>query len=331
MVQAFRSMDVRPYQLMHIVSRIGAGCGDDLGDPRLNEILAAIRQEPYLPLTLRCNVTSTYAYQNPGHQDDTPEGELFNARRDLKILQRMGLVPGATRPAIDLLELLLRSVETARGILWFDEVTSETWRGEPREAGHYEAGRAMGVQAILPPRSEAEMAEVKRQSARAMAEAGLLEIRPHHLMCVTCFYGGHEELAPIDEDNLFEVIDVVQKRPDIPIRLISGPCMICPPCPHYHPPSGLCIGGQSMSLRDELKDLDLLQLLGLQYGDVLPARELFARLYAHVASTREICGHGDGIARSPEWRVCGGPDGDPRYAKGRAAGLGFLEASGGTA
>jgi len=315
---------VRPYQLVRIVSKIGAGRMDDLGDERLTAILQAVRQDPTLPLTLRCNVTTAYAYQNPGHAEDTPEGDLFNARRDLRLLQRIGLVPGDTRPAIELFRRLLDNVETAEGILWFDEINSNTWRGEPRENCHYKEGRALGLEAIIPRRSVEERAHVKETSVQAMYEAETSKIRPHHLMCMSCFYGGREELGPIDEDNLFEAIDIVQKNPEIPIQLICGPCMICPPCDGYDPPSKRCVAGIGMALRDELKDLDVLQRLGLKYDDVLPARELFTRLYERIPSTRVICGHGDGVVRGPEWRVCGGPDGDPRYVKAREEGLGFL-------
>ena len=41
--------------------------------------------DPKQPLTLRCNVDTVYRYQNPGHAEDTGEGELFNAKRDLDI------------------------------------------------------------------------------------------------------------------------------------------------------------------------------------------------------------------------------------------------------
>jgi hypothetical protein len=77
-----------------------------------------------------------------------------------------------------------------------------------------------------------------------------------------------------------------------------------------------------MGLRDQKKDLDVLQILGIRYGDVLPARQLIQRLYDKVRSTLQVCGFNDGVARSPEWRVCGGPTGDDRYVKGRAAGMG---------
>jgi hypothetical protein len=324
-MQEFESLDVRPYQLVHIVSKLGEGFTEDLGDARLTEILRAVRQNPALPLTLRCNVTSHYAYQNPGYALDTPEGDLYNVRRDLRILQRMGLVPGDTRPAIELFRRLLENVETAEGILCFDEITSDTWRGEPRNSCHYKKGRDLGLEAILPLRGPEQRSRVKETSVRAMYEADRLRIRPHHLMCVSCFYGGHEVPGPIDEDNLFEVIDIVQKNPETPIELICGPCMICPPCDGYHPPSNRCIAGIGMALRDELKDLDVLQRLGLKYGDVLPARKLLTRLYERIPSTRMICGHGDGVVRGPEWRVCGGPDGDPRYVRARKKGLGFLQ------
>ncbi|HPG65278.1 MAG TPA: hypothetical protein PLO37_00425 [Candidatus Hydrogenedentes bacterium] len=300
---------------MDIVSRIGEGRGEnDLGDLRLTAILRNVRRSPALPLTLRCHVRSDYAYQNPHSEAaDAP----FQVRADLAILQRMGLMPGDTRPAIDLFERLLDRVETGEGILWFAD-------GVPREQCPYEAGRAKGIAAIIPPRGVAEMRGAKALSVEAIRTAETLDIRPHHLMCMTCFHGGRDALEPIDEDNLFEAIEVIQAHPEIPIRLVCGPCMICPPCPHFEPSSARCLGGKSMALRDELKDLEVLRRLGLTYGDVLPARVLFTRLYDCVPSALDVCGFGDGVERAPEWRVCGGEDVDARYALGRSAGLGFL-------
>ncbi len=324
MTEKRRGLEVRPYQLMHIILRLGEGRGDDLGDARLNEILRAVRADPAVPLTLRCNVTSTYEYQNPGTAEDTPEGALFNVRRDLKIMQRMGMTPGATHPATQVFKRLLEAVDTAKDILWFEEATSRAWRGEPRENCRYEEGRALGLEAVIPGRSEQEMARVKVESVKAMYAAERLDIRPHHLMCMACFYGDREELAPIPADNLFEAIDIIHRNPEIPIRLMCGPCMICPPCAGYLPATGDCIAGVAMSLRDELKDLDVLQRLGLEYGDTLPASKMYRGLFDCIASTTEICGYGDGVARSPEWHVCRGPEGSAGYKRARAEGLGFL-------
>ena len=108
---------------------------------------------------------TVYRYQNPGPHEDTTEGELFNAKRDLDIIQKLGLVPGDTRPAVDMFERLLANIPTAEGICGYETVTSETWRGCRRAAsGHYEKGHALGIGAIIPPRDEQEKAEFKKTS-----------------------------------------------------------------------------------------------------------------------------------------------------------------------
>jgi len=324
-MREFGSLDVRPHQLMLIVSKIGSGCKDDLGDAGLTEILWAVRKNSSLPVTLRCPVTSNYYYQNPPEIAEAPADRFFYARCDLKILQRMGMVPGATRPAVEIFHRLLEGVETAQGILYFNEITSPSWKGLGQEGYDYDKGRAMGLQAIIPARDKKEEEQFKVDSARLMYKADKLQIRPHHLMCMTCFYG-RQDFVPIAADNLFEAIDIIHANPDIPVELVCGPCMICPPCYYYCPSSGQCVSQDGMALRDELKDLDVLQILGLKYGDVLSARELFTRLYNKVYSTTQICGYGDGIARSPEWSSgCAGKEGNPAYVKARAAGLGFLD------
>lgn len=316
-------IDLRPYQLMCIFCRIGEG--EDIGDGRLAEILAAVREDPKVPIRLRCHADSVYQYQDPGSAGDSPEGELFNAKRDLDILQKLGLVPGDARPAIDLFQRLLANISTAKNVCGYETVTAETWRGCSRaQSGYYEKGHALGISAVIPPRSKEEKAAYKTTSVAEIAEAKTLRIRPHHLMCMSCFYGGRiDNLAPIQEDNLFEAIDAIQKNPDIPITLIRGTCMICPPCSHYDSKTGLCLGGRSMALRDQKKDLDVLQKLGLKYGDTLPAKNLLEQLYAKIPSTRDICGWGDGKERAPEWSVCGDPEGRKEYGKARAAKLGL--------
>jgi len=326
-VRDYSTLEMRPYQLMCLVCRIGAGQGDDPGDERLDDALRAIRRKPYTPITLRANVSSIYAFQNPGRDDDTPEGELYNVKRDLDILQRLGLLPGTTMPAIDLFDLLFDAIHTARGICAYDEITSEEWRGCPRAfSGNYEKGREKGLAGIFRLRSKEEMARAKQESAQAIYTAERLFIRPHHFMCMTCFYGQHmDDLAPIEEDNLYEAIVAIQRNPDIPVTLKQGPCMICPPCPYYDPEADLCYLHVGIGLRDEKKDLDVLQRLGLKYGDTIPAHRFLELLYERIPSTKLICGYGDGIVRSPSWRICDDPEGSPRYEKGRAAGLGIVK------
>lgn len=316
---------VRPYQLMCIICRLGAGKNDKYYFPaRLDAIARAIRENPDLPLALRCNVDTVFMYQNPGRKYDTPEGKLFNEKRDLDILQRLGMAPGDTRPAREIFRRLAEAIKDSKDFCGaYDGVRSHTWRGcRLAASGNYARGIALGLPAVIPARCADEKQRVKKESAREMYCAKILRIRPHHILCMTCFHGGKEKLSPIQEDNLFEAIDIMRKNPEIDVELIAGPCMICPPCSAYDPKRNLCV---TCGMRDQKKDLDTLQLIGLKYGDILPASKLLRLIYANIPSTKLVCAYRDGVLRAPEWRICRSPEGSEDYTKGRAAGLGVVK------
>ena len=317
---------VRPYQLMCLFCRLGRQDAHEAyhHERRLDDIQTAVARDPVVPISLRCQTDSEYRYQNPGRDFDTPEGADFNGLRDLCVLRKLGAIPGETRPAVEFFDLVPTAIPSCAGICAYPADEAPGWPGCRLAAtGNYERGIVRGADAFIHRQSPAERQTAKVTSCGQCHAAARLRIRPHHLLCMTCFHKGRsrDELAPIPQDNLFECIDIIQQNPGIPVELIAGPCMICPPCTAYHPTANLCIGGKSMGLRDQKKDLDTLRRLGLRYGDILPARELLGRLYAAVRSTREVCGCGDGIVRSPEWDGCG-KDGHEDYVKGRAAGLG---------
>ena len=96
--------------------------------------------------------------------------------------------------------------------------------------------------------------------------------------------------------------------------------MICAPCSHYDPATNLCLGSLGMGLKDQKKDLDVLQRLGLKYGDTIPAGKLYDLLFERIERAEEICGYIDGIVRAPEWKICNSIG---NYAKGRKEGLGI--------
>ncbi len=314
-------LDIRPYQMMCIVCKLGAGVKPE---GKLGELLDAMRKNPDMPVTLRANVDSVYRFQNPGRADDTPEGELFNEKRDLDILQLLGLVPGSTRPALELFERLLKDIPTARSVCGRADAESATWKGCPAAAsGNYEKGLAKGITNIFPSRDKREQASAKTESVEAMYEADTLLIRPHHLLCMACFHQGRTEMKPIAADNLFEAIDIIQKNPGIPVKLVRGCCMICLSCARYNPKTKLCSGGLGMNLRDQKKDLDTLRLLGLKYGDVLPGRRLYELVFERIPSTKLVCSWIDGEARGREWSICSGAEGSERYLKAREANLGI--------
>ena len=247
-------VDVRPYELVQIVCRLGQGCATDMGNDRLTAILKTVRKNPATPIRMRTNTNTLYTFQNPGTDENTSEHHLVNVKRDLDIMQHMGLAPGATRPAIDLFRWLLQRLPSLESICGYASGGEGIWHIPPSpDVEYYECARKQGVHLIIPGRQDQEQARTKEATARDLYRAEVLEIRPHHLMCIACFDGNKSDVAPVAEDNLYEVIDIMRKNPDIPVRLIKGCCMICPPCPTFDPEHGICIGGNSMALRDEKK------------------------------------------------------------------------------
>lgn len=323
---------LEPYQIMCLICETGKK-EIEKRNAALGKILEKIRKNPDLPITLRCNVSSIYAFQNPLKENIFKGGELHQKGQNLYVLQRLGLVPGATCPARDILNRLMKNITTATEICGNKEGCLSSWEGCPYwQSGNYEAGIANGIASIIQPRPEKEKLAIKKSSVQEIFKAKKLLIRPHHLLCMTCFYGGSmDKFEPILEDNLYEVIKVIQDNPNIPITLVEGCCMICPPCFAYDPGKKICVGEDSMSLRDEKKDLDVLRKLNLQYGDTLPARKILELIFEKICSTKEICGWGDGYVRSSDWRVCGCASKyllaeyseEDRYKKGRQHRLGI--------
>ncbi len=148
-LEYFSSLCVRPYQLMCIVCKLGSGLTSDLLDAKLTGILREVRKNPVIPVTLRCNVDSLYRYQNPGRSDDSPEGDLFNDKRDLDVLQKLGLEYGATMPARQLYSLLFKKIQSTRQICGYNDgiVRGPEWSicGGPEGNEAYEKGREKGL------------------------------------------------------------------------------------------------------------------------------------------------------------------------------------------
>jgi len=257
---------------------------------------------------------SVYRYQNPGTEDDTTEGELFNVFRDLTILQKLGLVPGSMRPAHEFFLRIIENIPSTSGICGFAMDNSETWQGCPlSKSNYYENGIKQGIELLYRGRSDEETQQAKEISSKLIAETPCLKMRPHHLLCFTNFFSHHgtNEWKPVI-DNHLEIWQRILKEPDVPIELISGPCMICPACPLYDAENNLCVGKIGIGLRDEKKDLNVLQMTDLKYGDIMPAKDLLMHVYSKITDTVDACGWHDGVKRSPEWSVC-----TCSYVKGR--------------
>lgn len=317
----YAALTVRPYQLLCIVCSLGE---NDSGprDARLKKLLKRIRGNPDIPIALRCNTADEFSYQAVGPKDDTREGLEFNRKRDMDILQRLDLAPGTILPARIVLGRLLKAISSVSGICGYAKVTSEAWRGcAQAKSGNYEKGHAKDINAIIPPRSTEEMKRDKDKSIKDMFASKAIKIRPHILLCAVALYGGGTR-PPFEPDNLPEMIQHILKNPDTPITLVSGAdWMMCGPCPSRVHKLNACVCGSigSGGLYNEMKDLNVLQALGLTYGTTMNARALYKLIFDRITKTEGVCALDSRIVPLSVWRDgCGAsPDPCPNYEKGR--------------
>jgi len=294
------------------------------------EVLALVKQDPTAPIRLTSDADRVPHYAMLGDEDFVRldrEGVL-NRKRDLEVLQRLGLSPGDTRRARYLYELLLGTVETPVGICAHN---TTGWQGCPlAQSGAYESVRQKGWKEIVYDRPEQDRSEARKQSIERIQADKVLSVRPHHLMCMSCWVGGTGGKGERGNDTLDALWHRICDDTDLEIRLVEGNCEACHCCDGFHPDSTRCVHAGGL-LRDYKKDLDVFQRIGMMPGDILNARELLKLIYERVTSTTEVCGYGTGHATSNEWSVCGGPSGNAGYAEARKAVPSVLTAAGPTA
>jgi hypothetical protein len=303
-------------QLLGLICRKGGAECPLIDAERAAEVLDRLASDPAVSIRLVSDAEELPHYTCV--EGGGEPGDALNRMRDLKLLQKLGLCPGDTRRSRYLMELLFKQIETPRGICAFD---TEGWEGcALADSGAYESVREAGWREVVYCRSDEEMAEYRERNERAVAEDEALFIRPHHLMCMSCWYSGGQASGTRPNDTLAEILERIQSEPDVPITLVEGPCEACDCCDGFHPDSGRCVHAGGL-IRDYLKDLEVFQRIGLKPGDTRPAREILRLIYDRIESTSEICGYGDDEATSNEWGICGGPGGNAGYARTRETGV----------
>jgi hypothetical protein len=282
---------VRPYQLACLFCRAGAQTLHPTQE-RVAALSDAIRQTPDLPLMLRCNLGDLCAYQNCGTAEDTPEGADFNRKRDADLLQWLDLAPGTVLPARLLLKRLLFRLASVKGVCGYARVTGPAWTGCAKSfSGDYERGRERGIEAVIPARTKAEMAAEKERSMQALGKTGPIPVRPHLLLCAVCQYGGGTR-PPYREDNLPELLEqALAPACRLRVELVTGATWaICASCPQFTA-AGCCVTGRlsGAALYNEAKDLNVLQAMGLTYGTVMGARDLFRLILERIPTADGVC------------------------------------------
>ena len=315
---SYSGMSLRPSQLLCALCSLGeSSSGPE--DEQLTEVLARVRETPDMPITLRCSVGDIFGYQDPVAEGEAPEGFECDRRRDLDVLLRLNLPPGATLTARILFNRLLDRITTVSGICDYDTVTSDAWKGCPKaRSGRYEKARERGIEAIIPPRSEEEMEREKKASLAAMLQAEAIPVRPHILLCAVCQYGGGVR-PPFKPDNLPELLQLILQKPNTRITMAeAADWMMCAPCPNRAPRLNACVNVKgSGGLTNQLRDLRTLQRLGLTYGATMNAKELFRLILERIPSTLDVC-RLDSPAPSVWWDPCGErTTNNPEYEKGR--------------
>lgn len=301
-------VSLRPHHLLCLFCLRGGGKPPDTEERGLEEVLRRIGQDRNLLVTLETGVNCMGGPTNEPERYDPA-----TRRKDLQVLQKLNLAPGDTRPAHWLLrDSIPRFCKSLQGICDLGGQSGPAWpECSECRSGAYGRGLEAGV---VPLRAPEDMARDKAQSCAEIASCDRLRLRPHHLLCIMCFWGTETD-APIPGDNLWEPLIRMRENPEIEVELVEGACLVCPPCHGWDPQRNIC--DTSCGLRDRLKDLNTLQRLGLAPGDVRTARELYDLIWERIPDIREICGHMN--PETIEWHDCGGCR-DGRHARARMRG-----------
>ena len=321
-------LDVRGHWLMCAVCVRGGCRKPPPGKAVIKRLLDAMWSYPFVPLRILGDVDVTRGHyfdacerrspRNLPKDFDARQADHVWRRKDLEVCRVLGIVPNTVMPAYLAYNALFARQPTLDGICRTGSAVSADWpvcphavrgyyekiAGEPRanlrkqcELGEKIAGK--GLWAMIRPRTRRAMRLAKQRSVRRIMAADRLYIRPDHCLCILCNASSPQ---PYIEDNLIELFRRMTAEPNIPVTLTEGCCMVCDPCNVYHAGEHLCYHGH---VKCALRDLMILERLGLAPGATLPARELYALIYQRIGSLKEICGWRDGSTTAPMWAPCG--------------------------
>ena len=311
-------VEMRPFELLSVVCTLGGVECPLLDRDRVGQLIETLRAPACrLRLVTPADDVPHYTTRTPDDWKMIEPQEVLNRKRDLDILQKLGLTPGAVVRSRYAFEWLFRQVETLLGVCAYD---TPGWEGCPHaREGVYEGVREKGAAAVVSIPDKQEIARRKAEAAREIREADHLYIQPHILMCICCDYNGSAGGRPRAMDEVYELRQKMEQEPDIDVTLVEGDlCMVCGSCDGFDTEACRCVHAGGL-IRNFKKNLDAFQRLGLMPGATLTAREAYALIFERIPSTRLVCGYGDGKVTALAWSICGGPEGHPGYERTRAA------------
>ena len=322
---------MRAHWLLCAVCRRGGCKSPPPGCADIDRLLEAMWAYPFVLLKIgadlelpRTHFLDAHARRKgrplPADFEDRRDDYIYR-KKDLDVCRLLGIFPNTVLPAYHAYQLLFKRAPTLAGVCRTGTAPDSSWPDCPHaRKGYYEKiaarkqvtdlkaqtklGERMdgqGLWAMLRPRTREDMTEAKKRSARFILEqADRLFIRPTHALCILCT---HKLKKPLIQDNLIELRLRMEREPDIPVTLTEGCCMVCDSCNLYHPDEHVCYHADP---KNYLRDLTLLQKLGLKPGATLPAHELYRLIYERISSLMESCGWQDGSNTTVFWSPCGG-------------------------
>jgi hypothetical protein len=321
------TFEVRGHHLLCAVCVRGGCKSPPSGKALINRLLKAIWNNPFLLLKITADIDISLAHYSDVYElnckNNLPENfknrnnDYADRRKDLEVCRVLGIVPNSVMPAIHVYSILFARQATLDGIcrtgskhskIWLQCIHATKGYYEKIAGGkrfsfkeQFELGEEMqksGLWAMIRPRSKKDMLKAKQVSAQKVSEASHLFIRPQHLLCILCTA---EKDTSLMEDNLIELRKKMELNPDIPVTLSEGCCMACDPCNVYRFGEHICL---ETHIKNNLRDLIILERLDLAPGATLSAKKLYKRIYDRIGNLKEICGWRDGSTTAPFWAPC---------------------------
>lgn len=335
----YGGITLTPVQPLCLLCHLGKN-PEKIEEPLLNEIFNIIEKNPDIPVTLRCQAGDVFSFQDIKQKDS-----ISTRRKNLEILQKLDLPPGITITARVLFLRILHRIMTVKDMcLDCNFATKKYYEGARKQqlsviiehCGQFEKSilaekaKKKNIKIIIPPRTVEDLVKSKQESLNAMYQAKTtgIRVRPHILLCSICQYGAGAKPGTV-YDNLPELVALVLEDPDVNITLVEGAdWMMCAPCPSWTEENFCVHASGKCGLPNQLRDMRVLEKLGLDYGMTINARKLYTRIIENIPSTLLICRF-DNPETSMWHSGCGQrAENNPDYAKGRKKLLAKLKKGG---
>jgi hypothetical protein len=124
-----------------------------------------------------------------------------------------------------------------------------------------------------------------------------LKMRPYQLLCMICSMG-EEGKEPVKQyEKCKKILETLRKNPDGPVTLTCRAGAM-----FDYQDSGTAEDTPESDEFNRLRDINVLQILDLELGCILPARILFRNVLSGISSVSDICSYN--TVTGDAWKGC---------------------------